>query len=123
MAEEIKGKLKRKKTKVDFGAMVAGCEDIRSNAQVIRQKSSEFTTAVYASTNSSTVDSLGRICVLCDDDSIELLLVCRLGLEGLDALRSAMQSVPEAFLARKVSLHSEYRFERQQEAVHKRGRV
>ena len=58
---------------------------------------------MYASTNSSTVDSLGRICGLCDDDSIQLLLVCRLGLDGLDALRSAMQSVPEAFLARKVS--------------------
>lgn len=103
MAAALKGKSKTKKTKVDFRAMVAGCEHIRSNAQVIQQKSSELRTAVYASTDSS-VDSLRRICGLCDEDTIELLLICRLGLDGLDALRSAMQSVPEAFLSRKVSI-------------------
>ena len=104
MAAALKGKSKTKKTKVDFGAMVAGREHIQSNAQVIQQKSSELRTAVYASTDSS-VDSLRRICHcgLCDDDTIELLLVCRLGLDGLDAFRSAMQSVPAGFLSRKVS--------------------
>ena len=37
MAAEIRGKLNRKKTKVDFEAMIAGRESIRSNAQVIQQ--------------------------------------------------------------------------------------
>lgn len=93
-----------KKPRLDFSAMVAGCESVRSNANLLQQKTKEFTTAVRsAATTLSTMDSLSRICSMCDDETVQLVLVSRLGLEGLDSLRSAFQAVPEAFFSKKAS--------------------
>ena len=92
-----------KKARLDFGAMVAGCEGVRSNAHILQQKAKEFTTAVSAAINLGVIDSLARICGMCDDETVQLVLVSRLGLEGLDSLRSAIQAVPEAFLSKRAS--------------------
>lgn len=80
--------------------MVAGCQTIRTTAYVIQQKANDFLTSVCSV---ETVD-LNLTYTLCDDVTVEIMLVCKLGLEGLDSLRSSLQAIPEAFLENRVPL-------------------
>ena len=45
---------------------------------------------------------LHRSYALCDDATVELVLVSRLGLEGLDYLCILIQAVPQAFMEKRV---------------------
>ena len=51
-----------------------------------------------------TDDLLMRTFSLCDPNTVEMMLVSTLGLEGLDCLRTAMQLVPETYLERRVPI-------------------
>ena len=53
---------------------------------------------------SGTTHALDRICAICDDETVQLVLVSRLGLEGVDSLRSAIQAIPETFASKRTLL-------------------
>ena len=99
--------LKAKKPKIDFSSLVASCEGIRINAQPLKQRSIEFTAAVktcLASSSSSTTHALDRVCAICDEETVQLVLVSRLGLEGVDSLRFAIQAIPGTFASKRTLL-------------------
>ena len=90
----------RKEPKLDFGAMVASCQTVNSQAEMIQQKCKAF-----ASSCKVVADPLVmRTFSLCDQDTVEMMLVSMLGLDGLDSLRTAMQLVPEVYFERKVPI-------------------
>ena len=90
----------RKKPKRDFGAMVASCQTVNSQAEMIQQKCKAL-----ASSCKAVADPLVmRTFSLCDQDTVEIMLVSMLGLDGLNSLRIAMQLVPEVYFERKVPI-------------------
>ena len=98
---------KAKKPKIDFSSLIADCEGVRSNAQLLKQRAIEFTAAVsacMANSASGTTHALDRGCTICDDETVQLVLVSRLGLEGVDSLRSAIQAIPETFPSKRTLL-------------------
>lgn len=90
----------RKKAKLDFGAMVASCQTVKSQAETIQQKCNAFVSTSKAVTDHLLV----RIFSLCGQDAVEMMLVSIVGLDGLDSLRTAMQLVPETYLERRVPI-------------------
>ena len=88
----------RKKPKLDFGAMVASCQTVNSQAEMIQQKCKAFALSCKAVADPLVM----RTFSLCDQDTVEMMLVSMLGLDGLDSLRTAMQLVSEVYFERKV---------------------
>ena len=62
----------RKKPKLDFTAMVAGCQTVRSQADIIQEKARAFASAC---TIEDTI--LLRTYSVCDESTVELMLVSR----------------------------------------------
>ena len=80
--------------------MVASSQTVKHHAEKIEQQGTAFMLSCKAVTD----DLLMRTFSLCDPNTVEMMLISILGLEGLDCLRTAMQFFPETYLERRVPI-------------------
>ncbi len=85
-----------KKAKIDFASLVASSRSVLRSAQVLEEKAVDFKCTVAELLKDGI--EMHRLLDRCGEEVLELILVTRLGIQGLDWLRSAIQLVPEAFL-------------------------
>ena len=85
--------------------MVASSREVVTDAKAMNGKVSEITSKVIKY-QSEGMDGYRRLAEMSSDDTAEVLLVCRLGLEGLDCLRSALQLVPVQYVDKRFDIIS-----------------
>ncbi len=92
---------RNKKAKIDFATLVATSRTVLRCVQVL-EKAADLECIVADTFKDG--NNMHHILDRCDEEALELIVVARLGIQGLDCLRSAMQLVPEAFLDDRVTL-------------------
>ena len=77
--------------------MVAGSQNVRSTSESVEEKAHDLSSSLAA-------EDSRLICTyrLCSEATVEMKLVSRLGLEEVDSLRLAIQTVPETYLEKRV---------------------
>ena len=91
-----------KKAKIDFSSLVASSRSVIRSVQVVEENAVDFKCTV-AGLWKDGIEAL-RVLDKCGEEVLELILVTRLGIQGLECLRSAIQLVPEAFLDDRTTL-------------------
>ena len=84
-----------KRQKLDFSSMLAGSRDLASAVKSLDCKLGEVKSTLMK--YQTDYESYRRLMEMSSADNAELQLVCRLGLEGLDCLRLALQKVPSQY--------------------------
>ena len=91
----------RKKPKVDFTAIRTAAQtriaSINSLENEVKRLKEEF--RIKCPKDSA---HLHRFFDTCSCDTLEIMLVCRLGLDGVECLRSALKLIPDSFLEKKA---------------------
>ena len=90
-------KPKAKKQKIDLASSEVLVNDVRQVKAAVNHLSSSCTDCLAKWQN-----DLDRMFERCDTKTLEFLLVSRLGLEGVDCLRNAIQLVPHSFVDCRV---------------------
>lgn len=83
-----------KKRKVDFGSMLADSRGILADVKRVNES---VTVIQSATLKYRRTDNYARFLQRCESSSAQVVLVCRLGFQGVDALRTAAQYVPTQF--------------------------
>ena len=82
--------------KVDFRAYSAASQSLLDSVEKVQDDANVFRVTVTDVWGNGS--NLFKLLDKCDVSTVELLLVARLGLEGVDCLRHAIHTVPEGFL-------------------------
>lgn len=90
-----------KKCKIDFGCMVAGSREVLGDVKNIDDKVREIKETMMGYRCKADSESYNRLFNKCSKETLEVLLTCRLGLEGVDCLRASIQLVPEQYLSKR----------------------
>ena len=92
-----------KRPKLDFSTMLARSRKIAPDVKLIDQKISEIRSNLIKY-HSEDIEIYSRIVEMSADDNLEVLLVCRLGLEGLDCFRNAIQIIPSQYVDKRFEI-------------------
>lgn len=96
-----------KRPKLDFKSMLAGSREVAADARWTDNKIGEITSKLSKYQDEDNSESYRRLVGMCTGDTAEVMLVLRLGLEGLDCLRTAIQIVPEQYLEKRFNIISD----------------
>ena len=92
--------MSRKKLKLDFSSLQASSVSLQQSSRALENAVDGLNEIIRKECPSSP-EELRRFLNKCPQQSLEILLVARLGLEGVECLRNAMRLVPESFLDRR----------------------
>ena len=93
--------MSRKKTRLDFGAIRASTQALLASARTLETEV-ESVKESFRKEWPNDPAQLHRFLEKCSGQTLELMLVSRLGLEGVECLRNAMKLVPESFLDKRA---------------------
>ena len=91
-----------KRQKLDFSSVLVGSRDLASAVKSMDYKLGDLKSPLMKSQTDS--ESYGRLMEMSNADNADLLLVCRLGLEGLDCLRLALRKVPSQYSEKRYDI-------------------
>lgn len=92
-----------KRPKLDFSAMLASSRQVVTDVQALDKKVNEIKSSLMTY-QSEDMERYRRLVKMSTDDNVEVFLVCRLGLRGLDCLRNACQIVPNQYLDKRFGI-------------------
>ena len=93
----------RKKRKIDFAAEVSASGSLLKSVDAIKKCATDLKVSVDNAFELWGGD-LDRLLSRCNAETLELMLVSRLGLEGVDCMRNALQMIPPSFLGARNKL-------------------
>ena len=93
--------MSRKKPRLDFTALRASTHALLASARNLEKEVQSVKEAFQKECPTDPVQ-LHLLLEKCSGETLELMLVFRLGLEGVECLRNAMQLVPESFLEKRA---------------------
>ena len=92
-----------KRPKLDFSAMLASSREVVTDVKAMNRRVSEITSKV-TKYQREDIEGYRRLAEMSTDNTAEVLLVCRLGLEGLGCLQSAFQVVPRQYVDKRLEI-------------------
>ena len=92
--------MSRKRRKLDFAALASTSQSLLDSVDAIKECVVHLKQCIDRAFDMWSSD-LGRVLNRCDVETLEFVLVSRLGLEGVDCLRHGLQVVPSSFLSEK----------------------
>ena len=95
--------MSRKKRKVDFAALASTSQSLLESVDAIKECIVNLNECIHQAFETWSSD-LGRLLNRFDVETLEFVLVSRLGLQGVDCLRHGLQLVPPSFLSARYEL-------------------
>ena len=91
----------RKKQRIDFGAVRASTQTLLASARALDKEVQSLIETFRKEWPEDPAQS-HRFLEKCSGETLEIMLVSRLGLEGVECFLNAMQLVPEYFLDKRA---------------------
>ena len=91
----------RKKPKVDFTAIRAATQTRIASCNYLENEVKRLKEGFRIKCPKDSAH-LHRFCDTCSCETLEIMLVCRLGLDGVECLRSALKLIPDSYLEKKA---------------------
>ena len=86
-----------KKRRMDYSEMASSSKTLITTIHQLQAGIQQVKKVIDESFDQWSLQ-LGRLLDLCDNSTLEFMLVTRLGLEGIDCLRNLLQLIPPSFL-------------------------